>query len=196
MAVSFTPNIGLAKPTESEIANEWTSNTKLSEDNNIIISSKMDIAFIQITPTFIAVTSNPSVGVGQIVLEYNKVQGFIFGTFVIVCLDPGVAPGTGASAYGVKLPELADVTFHTVGTTLADAPGVASCIGEGYMTDASAANNSGTVALDIVHIAGVAYARPITETFTGKSVRWLGPSLPFILATGDKLVGSFFYKAA
>jgi hypothetical protein len=196
MVVAFTPNIGLAKPDESELASNWVNGSELVEDNNNIIIDEMDIVLTTYTPTFIGPTTNPNVGAGHIRGEYCKVNGYIFGTFVIRCTTPGVAAGTGAGAYGISLPELADAVFHTVGTTLADTPGTASCIGEGYMTDSDSIPNSGTLALDLVHVGGVAYMRPITEAYAGKTVRWFGPTLPFTLATDDNLAGSFFYKAA
>lgn len=196
MAVTFTPNVGLAKPTESEFALNWARGTLLADDNNVIIEDVTDINLITTTPAVIGATTNPNFGVGAAQLEYSRVQGFVFGTFIITATDPGVAPGTGTGAYGIALPFLADVTFHTVGTALNDVPGVASCVGEGYMADATAIPFNGTVALDIVHITGVAYLRMITEAFTGKTTAWVGPSTPFVLATADTFTGSFCYKGA
>jgi hypothetical protein len=194
MGVTFTPNIGLAKPTDTELALNWARTQQLSDDNNLIIQDKTDIDLTVTTPAVIGATTNPNFGVGSAQLEYSRVQGFVFGTFVIAATDPGVAPGTGVGAYGIALPFLADVTFHTVGAALTDVPGVASCIGEGYVLDASSIPFSGTFALDIVHIAGVAYLRMITEAYSGKTVHWLGPSAPNAIATGDSFTGTFMYK--
>jgi len=196
MAVTFTPNIGLAKVTEAELAENWAVGTELAEDNNLIIEDVTDINLITTTPAVIGATTNPNFGAGAAQLEYSNVEGFIFGTFSIAAIDPGVAPGTGTGAYGIALPFLADVTFHVVGATLTDVPGVAHCIGEGYMIDANSIPFSGTFALDIVHIAGVAYLRMITEGYTGKTVLWVGPSTPNAIATGDSFTGTFMYKSA
>jgi hypothetical protein len=195
MAVTFTPNIGLAKVTESELALDWARGTQLYEDNNTILEDVTDINLITTTPAVIGATTNPNFGAGSVQLEYSRIQGFVFGTFVIAAVDPGVAPGTGTGAYGIALPFLADVTFHTVGAALNDVPGVASCIGEGYVLDASSIPFSGALALDIVHIAGVAYLRMITESFSGKTTAWQGPSTPNAIATGDSFTGTFCYKA-
>jgi hypothetical protein len=196
MAVNFTPNLGLAKPTDVELAEDWVNNTKLIEDNNLILVDKMNIVMTAYTPTFIALTTNPSVGAGSILGEYYITAGMVFGSFVLRCLDPGVLPGTGVGSYGISLPVLADTTFHTVATALPDLTGVASCIGEGYITDSSSIPNSGTVALELAHIGGVAYMRPLTEFYPGKTQRWHGPGLPYTLATTDGITGTFMYKAA
>jgi|SRR4051812_33844838 hypothetical protein len=195
MAVTLTPNILLSKPNEAELATNWATNTQLANANNVIIVDQMDVNLIVTTPAFVCSTTNPNLGVGTAQLEYSNIGNFIFGSFVLVATDPGVAIGSGNS-YGISLPFLADTVFHTIGTTLGDAPGVPSCVGEGYFEDASLVTGSGTFALDIVHVGGVAYLRPITEAYGGKTLRWIGPSAPAAIATGDKISGSFFYKAA
>lgn len=198
MAVSFTPNIGLAKPTESELAANWVNGTQLQDDNNDIIADFADINLVQYTPAVIAATSNPNFGAGLVTAEYYKiggVGGVVFGSFTLVALDPAVAPGSGTGAYGISLPELADNTFHFLGSALADTPGTAHCVGEGYFIDASSATTTGSCGFDIVRVGGVDYIRPITELFAAKATRWLGPTVPFTLATGDKLCGNFAYKA-
>jgi hypothetical protein len=196
MAVTFTPNIGLAKPTEAELGANWINGTHLEAANNLIIIDKMDINELTWTPAFIGPTTNPNSGVGAVYAEYTDVQGFICGTFTFNMTDPGVAAGTGAGGYGISLPTLVDTAYHTVGTTLNDIPGTASVIGEGYITDASSIANSGTVAVDIIAIGGVHYARLITEAYPGKTVHQFGPNNPFVLATGDQFSANFLYKKA
>lgn len=199
MALSFTPNIGLTKFTDTELASNFVNGTQIESDNNVLIQDFMDVNLVQYTPAVIAATSNPNFGAGQVSAEYTKyggVGGVIMGSFVLVALDPAVAPGSGTGAYGISLPELADNSFHILGTTLADVPGTAHCVGEGYMSDASSLTTCGSVGFDIVRISGVDYLRPITELFAGKTTRWLGPTVPFSLATGDKIAGNFVYKAA
>jgi hypothetical protein len=194
MALTFTPNIGLAKPTETELAQDWALTPKLAEDNNLIVAAKSDIVLNSYGPTLIGPTTNPSVGAGQILGEYIDFQGFIFGSFNIAFLDPGIGVGSGVGGYGISLPVLADNSFHTVGNALNNALGSNSCIGEGYFTDDSVVANSGTVALDIVRVGGVDYARMMTEAYAGKTVIWIGPT--FAMATDDKFTGSFWYKKA
>lgn len=196
MAVTFTPNIGLAKPDETELGKNWATAIHLAQDNNNILKPKMDLVIQSYTPTFIGPTTNPSVGSGSIVGEYYEFMGFIFGTFVIKCLDPGVAVGSGTGSYGISLPINADSTFHTLGASLNDNPGAANCVGEAYITDASAIATSGTAALDIIVTGGIQYFRPIPEAYTGKTNRFFGPTFPFSLATGDACSGSFLYKKA
>lgn len=196
MGVTFTPNIGLAKPDDTELAANWARFSDLADDNNQIIIDKMDINVVAYTPTFIGPTTNPNVGAGSIVGEYYNIQGIIFGTFTCLLTDPGVASGTGTGAYGISLPFPVDGAFHTVGTTLNDTPGTPSVVGEAYMTDASAVATSGTTAIDVVTVAGVSYARLITETYTTKTARFFGPAIPFSLATGDAFSGNFVYKKA
>jgi len=196
MAVTFTPNIGLAKPTESELAENWVNGPKLDEDNNLIIIDKMDVNLVSYTPTLISSGTQPNNGVGVEQGEYFEVQGFIFGLVTIPFLDPGVAAGTGGGGYGIKLPTLLDTSFHTVGTALTDVPGAASVIGEAYMRDSSSVNFSGPAAMDVVAVAGVHYGRLITETYTGKTSRFWEPGLPAIVATDDQITANFFYKKA
>lgn len=196
MAVTFTPNIGLAKPTKTELAEEWVNGAGLISDNNTIIIDKMDVNLVTYTPTIIGPTTNPSNGVGDEIGEYFEVQGFIFGLITIGFLDPGVAVGSGTGAYGISLPTLADTTFHTVGTTLNDNPGIASVIGEGFLRDDSSVNFSGTLGIDVVAVAGVHYARLITEAYTGKTIRFWGPGAPANVATLDQVSLNFWYKKA
>lgn len=192
MAVNFTANIGLAKPTESESALEWARNTKLQEDNNNIIIAETNIPLTAYTPALIAHTLNPNIGAGTIKGEYQDINGVIMGSFAIVFTDPGVAAGTGE--YGVSLPFPVDGTFHSVGTVLNNTPGSFSSIGEGYYTDASTVNTSGILAFDAVTIAGVSYLRWNTETFVGKTTRVYLPGQPFTVANADKIAGGFMYK--
>jgi hypothetical protein len=195
MAVTLTPNIGLAKPTESEIANNWTNVTKLAEDNNLILMDKLEVDLIPYTPTVVGSTTNPNVGAGAIAGEYCEVQGFIWGSFTVFFLLPGIVVGSGAGAYGISLPTALDATFHSVGTTLSDQPGVASCIGEANFIDNTVALG-GTAALDAVAVAGTTYARIILETFVGKTSAYFTPNMPYTVDTNDRWSGQFFYKKA
>lgn len=194
MAVTFTPNIGLAKPDETEQAINWANVQKLAEDNNIIVIDKSEFPLQSYTPTIIGPTTNPSVGAGVLAGEYLEFQGWVFGGFGIRFTDPGVSAGSGAGGYLIKLPTLADITFHTAGTLFNDGVAAATHIGEAYFYDASAVVTSGSVALDLIRVGGIDYARMITETYTGKTERWVGPGHPVTLANGDLFEGSFIYK--
>ncbi|MFY3741627.1 MAG: hypothetical protein HMLIMOIP_002085 [Candidatus Nitrosomirales archaeon] len=195
MAVTFTPNIGLAKPDLTELAKEWATNTKLCEDNNLILIDKTNLPLTSYNPTMVGSSTNPNVGVGSLIGEYTVFQGFVWGNFVINFLNPGVASGSGAGAYGISLPFAADTSFHNVGTSLSDIPGVASCIGEAHFIT-FVVNSGGTAVLDIVVVGGVTYARIVTETFPGKTAPYFTPGMPFNFANGDHITGQFFYKKA
>jgi len=194
MAVTFTPNIALAKPDDTELSLNWARAVLLADDNNQIIIDKMDVNILTYSPAFIGQFGNPSTGVGSRKGEYQDMQGIIIGNFVIRMVDPGVSLGSGE--YGIALPTLADATFHTVGSAFGTAPGTNSCIGEGFITDNSTVNTSGTVSLDVIAISGVHYVRMVCEAYPAKTSAVLGNSTPFGLATGDLLAGSFYYKKA
>lgn len=194
MVVAFTPNIGLAKPSETELALEWARASKLQEDNNIVIVAETNIVLTSYTPVLTAFTTPPSVGTGFTEGEYVDIQGFVSGSFSIEFFDVGIAVGSGE--YGISLPFPADATYHTVGNALNNNTGTNSCIGEGYVWDNSSVGLSGSVALDVVTVAGVSYARLITETHVGKTSRVFRDSMPFAVANNDKITGTFFYKKA
>jgi hypothetical protein len=192
MAVNFTPNIALAKPTDAELAANWVNGTELQDDNNVILETETDIVLSSYTPTLIGAAVNPSSGAGARNGEYQEFQGYIFGNFVINFVDPGIAAGTGE--YGISLPFECDGTFHSVGTALNTAPGAFSCIGEGFIFENGSVATSGTTALDVLTIAGTSYVRLITETHAGKTSRMFRDANPFTVANGDSFAGSFFYK--
>jgi hypothetical protein len=194
MVVNFTTNLGLAKPTDVEVAKNWAELAKLAEDNNILIAAAMSFPLTAYTPTIIATTTAPTLGTGNIRGEYQDLRGIIQGTFVVEFLDAGITAGTGE--YGIKLPFPVDGAHHVVGALLTDTTGTPDCIGDGYVWDNSTVATSGTVALDAVTIAGVSYARLVTETFVGKTNRVVGSGMPFTVANLDRLTGSFCYKKA
>lgn len=194
MAVSFTSNIGLAKPDEAELAANWARFTQLQDDNNDIIAAKMNISLQTWTPNLIAQTSNPNLGVGVAKGDYIDVDGIVMGNFVVPFTDPGVAAGSGE--FGISLPQVFDSSFHTVGTALNGAVGPNSVVGNGFIYDATSVATSGAVALDAVTIGGVSYVRLITEVFTApaKTSRLVTNAQPFTPATGDAITGFFIYK--
>lgn len=194
MVVIFTPNIGLAKPDETEVAENWVNSTKLCEDNNLLIIDKSDIAWTGYTPVIAAQTTAPSIGAGSISGKYTEFQGFIWGSFTLIFTDPGTSPGSGE--YGISLPFVVDPVYHTTGTAFNGGVGGNDCIGEGYAFDASNANATGPVALDIVNVGGVSYVRMITEAHTvpAKTSRIFRDGQQFNIATGDSFSGQFLYK--
>ncbi len=196
MAVTFTTNIGLAKPDETELAKQWatTGFDKLCEDNNLQIIDKMDVNLQTFNSTIKAQTADPSFGAGSAKMDYIDIQGIIMGTFVVTFTDPGV--GTGNGEIGLSLPEEVDNSFHTVGNAFNGAIGINSVVGNGYVHDNSSVATSGAVALDLVTISSVSYIRMITEVFTApaKTSRLVTSSQPFAPATGDKYTGFFIYK--
>lgn len=193
MGVTFTANIGLAKPDDTELAANWARFTQLADDNNVALAAAANIPLTSYIPTIIGSTSNPNFGsVAQPTAEYSDIRGFIFGSFSIIAGTTGVAAGSGN--YGISLPFPADPAFHTVGTLLTDTIGTPSCIGEGYAYDDSTVAGSTTVAIDVVTIAGVSYARMIPESIGGKTSALVGSASPFVLAANDSLSGTFNYK--
>lgn len=195
MAVAFTTYLGLAKPTESELAQDWGANQKWAAKNNILVGNGGNFPFQSYTPTMIGSLTNPNLGsAGAALGEYCEFQGFVFGNFDITFSGSGVSVGTGSGAYGIKLPTAVDTTFHSVGSTLGDGPSTMSCIGEAYLYDASNINLSGTAVLDLIRLNGVDYTRLVTETYSGKSTWYVTPNIPAALVGGDSLQGTFVYK--
>lgn len=196
MGVTTTPNIGLKKPDDTELAEDWVNTPAHQAVNNTAIENNSTITLTSYTPTLLAQTTNPNTGVGALRGEYQNIQGFITGSFIIDFTDPGVAAGSGE--YGVSLPFVADGSFHSVGANFNDVPGAFSVIGEGFIMDNSAVATSGFVALDVITKSGVSYARLLTELFTApaKTSRFMTNTMPFTVATGDCFSGSFFYKKA
>lgn len=195
MAVSFTSNIGLAKPDNNELAKEWTRNAKLMEDNNTILIDKMDVNITTYTPVLKAQTTDPSLGVGVAKGEYIDFQGIIIGNAMLKFLDPGVSAGVGE--YGISLPFPVDGSFHAVGTALNNIP-QNTIIGEGHCYDASNINSSGSFAVDAVTISGVSYARMITEVYTvpTKTSAFITHDRIFVPVSGDGFTLNFWYKKA
>jgi hypothetical protein len=197
MAVTFTPNIGLAKPTEAELASNWVDGTQLQDDNNQIIIAAMNIPVNSYTPSLAATTTAPTVGTtGSAKGQYQEIQKMIFGVFLIDF--SGTSIGAGSGEYGISLPFPADSSFHVVGTTFNGTPGDNSVIGECYFNDNSAADTSGTGCLDVVTVAGVSYMRILTEAHTSpvKTSRMFRDAMPFTLADQDRFTGSFCYLRA
>lgn len=201
MAVTNTTYINLAKPDDTELAKNWASNGALhAAANDLKIENNINLTLVPYTPVLTATTSAPNMGsgvgppAGGAIGQYQNLNGFIMGNFSCNFVDPGVAVGSGE--YAISLPFVVDNTFHTVGTTFNDSTGSLSCIGEGYICDISAVAASGSVALDVVTVAGVSYARMVTEAFTApaKTAKVFRDSMPFAVATGDCLNGHFVYK--
>ena len=194
MAVNTTTYIGLKKPTEDELALNWTRSADIIEDNNTQIIDKADVNIQPKTQALTASTTAPNLGAGSITMEIVDFEGFVTGSCNIVFTDPGVSAGSGV--YGVSLPFEVNATYHAVGSALTDAPGAFDCIGEGYFYDSSAVGTSGSLAIDAVTVSGTSYARFITETFAGKTARHVTNSQPVAPATGDRITFSFVYKKA
>lgn len=194
MAVSFTSNILLAKPDETELALNWARGTQLADDNNNIVEDETEVNYTSYAATVICNTTNPVVGAGFIHAQYQQRGKYVFGNVSILFLDPGVVAGTGTGGYGISLPFVADNVFHTVATALTDVPGIASGIGEGHIVDSSTVANNMNCALDVATIGGVSYARIVTETFVGKTNGLFIPTQPFTIATNDRISIQYVYK--
>lgn len=197
MVVSFTANIGLAKPDGTELAKNWATSTELQEDNNLIIMDKSDITMTSYTPVIKADNTDPLIGSGGAQFgEYQDIEGFIMGKFLLSFAGSGFTSGFGI--YAISLPVVADATFHTVGTAFNGAAGANSVIGECYINDASAVSTSGSGALELITVSGTSYVRMLTEAFTSpaKTSVHVRDSMPFPMGDTDVFLGNFFYKKA
>lgn len=192
MGVSFTSNIGLAKPDDTELAKNWATATQLQDDNNVIVIDQMDIALSSYTPTINAQTTPPNVGAGSLRGEYQDIQGIIFGSFIVEFLTGGIVIGSGE--YGISLPFVVDNVFHNVGTAFNATPGPFSVIGDGYIYDSGV--GAVLAALDVVTVGGVSYARFLTEAHTvpAKTSRVARENMPMTVADQDKFTANFIYK--
>jgi len=192
MAVTFTPNVGLA---EAELAEKWVNVDQLQNDNNIIITDKSDVNLVTYTPVLVGQTTAPQVGAGGSSRgEWQEFQGFIFGSFNVEFGAAGLVVGSGE--YGISLPVPIDNAYHNVSSALNASIGSFACLGEGYIFDNSNVSLSGTCALDAVTIAGVSYVRMVLEQFSvpAKTARVFRDAMPSTVATGDTWLGSFCYK--
>jgi hypothetical protein len=195
MVVTVTPNIGLQKPDETELASKWVNTPNILNANNAAIQAAIVLPIVAYTPVLIATTVNPNLGVGTIIGQYQLLPGgFVVGTFTFQPVDPGVAAGTGE--YAVSLPFVADPVFHAVGGTTIPTSAIGSntCIGEGYARDNSSVNTTGTLALDVITLSGVSYARLCPEALSTKTNKLFSSASPFVIATNDNFVGNFCYK--
>ncbi len=192
MVVNFTTYAGLAKPTESELALNWTRVQDLQEDNNVLIQNLGNADLQSYTPTFTSAGSAPGVGSGSITGDYRDLNGFIMGSFRVTI---GTAPTVGTGIYAFSLPFEADPVFHAIAPSINSTPGDYDIVGTGYLFDSSAVTTSGGVALDIVTVTGVSYVRYLVTTFAGKSSYAYSPGVPFTIADGDVFSGSFAYKS-
>jgi hypothetical protein len=196
MTVNLTTNLGLRKPTQDEIARLWEADD-LSEDNNSDFNAAK--------PNDLSYSANGFIGGSQINFGtggtlnhglYVRMPGdFIFGWFVRVFGSSGVSVPAG-DAILIELPVPADTTFHNESAIENGIVGTFDIIGEGFVRDNSDVANSMLFALDLVHISGVSYARPCTESYTGKTQRFLDTADPVAWAASDSITGNFFYKAA
>ncbi len=195
MVVAFTTNIGLAKPSESELASNWARNTELYNDNVDIITSQLALPVASYTPSLVANSVNPNIGTtGTRVGQYQDLNGFIVGNFVVTFNGSGVSAGSGD--YGVSLPVLADTVFHFAAPSLNSSAGANTTIGEGYYQDASAVASSGMLALELVTFGGVSYVRFLTQAYSGKGARAVTEAAPVVPVAGDSIIGNFYYKKA
>ena len=193
MGVTFTSNIGLAKPDEAELAENWVNGPNYNDDNNTLIENFSNIPMASYTPALIGSTTNPNLGAGATLGEYQVFRGFVFGRFRIFFHDPGIVAGIGV--YGVSLPIVADGSYHTVGNSLTAISGVNSCIGDGLIIDQSTATNCGNLALELVTISGTSYVRMANELIAAKASAFVSNNQPFIPADFDIYTGWFFYKS-
>lgn len=195
MVVSFTPNIGLAKPDLSELAKDWAVGNKLAEDNNNILTTKMTFTPVSYTPVLTLAGVVQANGTAPIVSgAYYEYNGWIYGTFVYV-RGTGVSGITGSTnVLGISLPVPVSGAYHRIGGSFTSQPGDCDILGEGYYLTFLDVAKSGGGAIDCVFNAGTYYARMYCEQT---------PGVPFILdgnnglfAPGDGFSTNFLYKKA
>lgn len=193
MVVSFTPNIGLAKPDLSELANNWAVGTKLAEDNNIILTQKMTFNTSSYTPVLTLAGAVQSLGTSGVATgSYYEFNGWIHGSFIYT-RGTGVSGITGSTnLLGISLPVPVNGTYHRVGSSFTNQPADCDVLGSGYYLCSTDVNKSSGGAIDVIFSSGTYYARMYCEQTTG---------IPFILdgnnslfAPGDGFTANFFYK--
>lgn len=195
MAVTTTANVGLLKPDDTELAKNWATTTLVAAANNTIVVAQMEKTLTAYTPVMVGAITNGNIGTtGSIFGEYQDLNGIIMGSIVVTFNGTGISGGSGEICY--SLPQVVDPVFHTAGNTLNAGPGNPSVVGEGYLYDASTVVTSGGVAIDVVTVAGVSYARMITAAFTSpaKTAALVNDNQPFVPAAGDRHILNFMYK--
>lgn len=195
MVVTHTGNIGLAKPDDTELAKDWTNGPAHAVANNILIVAQAEKTLTAYSPVMVGAITNGNIGTGGSLFgEYQDLQGIIMGQIVATFGGTGVSGGSGEICY--SLPLVVDPVFHTVGGTFNAGPGNPNVVGEGYVYDASATATSGIVAIDVVTVSGVSYARMISAAFTSpaKTAALVNDNQPFVPASGDRHIINFMYK--
>lgn len=196
MAVTFTSFLGLAKPTESELAKKWVDLDHLYGNNNAVLIDQTDITIHPYTPVLTATTTAPNFGTtGSIQGEYQNIKGVIFGSARVIFGDTAINQGTGE--YAISLPLIADAAWHSVGGSFNVTPGPFSIVGEGFLYDNTNVATSGPVACDVVTVAGTSYMRMLTQLYTSpaKTSYFVKDSLPFVPADSDRFILNFVYKS-
>lgn len=193
MTVTFTSNLGLAKPDVEEVARNWVRFTELELDNKNAINDYLgDLSFQTYVPLLQATTSQPSLGTSDERRDGYFVElpnGFVFGGFI---LQFGSGLNIGSGFYSITLPSLPDATFHEISSGTA---GDGDVIGQGSVRDANTATNSQTFALELVSFSGNTQNMRMYTEATATS-RWVSHNVPFTFAGGDTMNGNFCYKAA
>jgi hypothetical protein len=129
------------------------------------------------TPTWTATTTNPTIGNGQIVGRYARVQNLVLVQFNII---GGSTTNKGSGQYRISLPVTAAATLSQY-----------AVVGSGYLLDASA----GSVWTTAIMVPASS-TTTVGIKITGASFGDVTDTNPFTFTNGDEINGLFFYKAA
>lgn len=203
MAVNFTPNLGLAKPTGVEKARKWVdvdTPGKLADLNNTLLNDNvLSQPLLSYTPELINSAGSLVLGSGNVKAgRYMylpapvSIPRFVMGWFSFQVTG---TVNVVAGDYIATLPTLVDLAFHL---DVGDGVAITEVIGEGKIKDDSSQANSMNVAMLLRdNTGGVGRALFFLETYTGKGVNddFMFAGVPFTLASGDRIAGNFLYKA-
>jgi hypothetical protein len=129
------------------------------------------------TPTWTASTTNPTIGNGNLVARYARIQDLIQVQFHI---SFGTTTTAGSGQYRVSLP-----------VTAATAISPYTAYGSGYILDSSA----GAAYVTSVLVSNSSTTNVIMK-ITGSGFGDVTATSPFTFTNLDEINGSFFYRAA
>lgn len=187
MTVSFTPNLGLAKPTADEIARLWTDEDQLELANKNALNTYLDPVAEGFQTYFPQIIQMTNIGDTERLGWYVLLPGdLVYGGFIFR-LGSGVAFSDNFLDF--VLPFDTDTSFHDVST---GAAATGDIVGTLTMRDNSSISNTQTAALELFENRG--YTRGYTED--NSATRWVRDDVPFTFEENDAIAGSFWFKAS
>lgn len=189
MTVNFTTNLGLAKPTQDEIARLWAEDPPaLAADNNEILNPLIDRTIQTYVVDVTADTTNPDLGSGGVnkgrfrAMRLGSLEIIVTGEFAIRI---GSSPDPGLGVYNFTLPVRINGNFHRT----SGVAGNADIIGEGMCTYLGSSERT--------HIAAYASGHnpPTARLLMGVGFSGLVVShdSPAAIEVNDEIACNFFY---